>query len=67
MEFQLSYFKPWKMIQWKYYTQYASKSGKLSSAHRTGEGQLSFQSPKKDNAKNVQTTVQVHSSHMLAK
>ena len=25
-------------------TQYASKSGKLSSGHRTGKGQFSFQS-----------------------
>ena len=30
MEFQLTYFKSWKMMLWKYYTQYASKSGKLS-------------------------------------
>ena len=28
---------------WKCYTQYASKSGKLSSGHRTGKGQFSFQ------------------------
>ena len=32
-------------------TQYASKFGKLSSGHRTGKGQFSFQSPKKGNAK----------------
>ena len=31
--------------------QYASKSGKLSSGHRTGKGQVSFQTPKKGNAK----------------
>ena len=35
----------------KCYTQYASKFGKLSSGHRTGKGQFSFQSQKKDNAK----------------
>ena len=28
-------------------TQYASKSGKLSSGHRTGKGQFSFQSQRK--------------------
>ena len=44
MEFQLSYFKSWKMTLWKCCTQYASKFGKLSSGHRTGEGQFSFQS-----------------------
>ena len=31
--------------------QYASKFGKLSSGHRTGKGQFSFQDPKKGNAK----------------
>ena len=37
MEFQLSYFKSWKMTLWKYCNQYTSKSGKLSSGHRTGK------------------------------
>ena len=32
---------------WKCCTQYASKSGKLSSGHRTGKGQFSFQSQRK--------------------
>ena len=32
-------------------TQYASKFEKLSSGHRTGKDQFSFQSPKKGNAK----------------
>ena len=49
MEFQLSYFKSWKMMLWKCCTQYASKFGKLSSGHRTGKGHFSFQ--KKGNAK----------------
>ena len=48
-------------------TQYASKFGKLSSGHRTGKGQFSFQFPKKVMPKNVQTTAQLHSYHMLAK
>ena len=50
MEFQLSYFKSWKMMLWKCCTQYVSKFGKLSSGHRTGKHQFSFQ-PKKGNAK----------------
>ena len=52
MEFQLSYFKSWKMMLWKCCTQYASKFGKLSSGQRTGKCQFSFQSiPKKGNPK----------------
>ena len=42
---------------------YASKFGKLSSGHRTGNGQFSLQSQRKAVPKNVQTTTQVHSSH----
>ena len=38
-----------------------------SSGHRTGKGQFSFQSQRKAMPKNVQTTVQLDSSHMLAK
>ena len=34
---------------------------------RTGHGQFSFQSQRKAMPKNVQTTEQLHSSHMLAK
>ena len=45
----------------------ASKFGKLSSGHRTGKGQFSFQSQRKAMPKNAQTTAQVHSSHMLVK
>ena len=67
MEFQLSYFKSWKMMLWKYCTQYASKLGKLSSGHRTGKGQFSFQSQRKAMPKNVQTTTQLYSSHTLGK
>ena len=35
------------MMLWKCYPQYDSKFGKLSSGHRTGKGQLSFQSQRK--------------------
>ena len=55
MEFQLSYFKSWKMMLWKCYTQYASKLGKLSSGHRTGKGQFSLQSQRKAVPNNAQT------------
>ena len=67
MEFQLSYFKSWKTMLWKCCTQYVSKFGKLSSSHRTGKGQFSFQSQRKAMPKNAQTTMQLHSSHMLVK
>jgi len=38
---------------------------KLSRGHRTGKVQFSFRSQKKAMPKNVQTTIQWHSSHML--
>ena len=58
MESQLSYFKSWKMMLWKCCTQYANKFGKLSSGHRTGTDQFSFQSQRKAIPKNAQTTAQ---------
>ena len=67
IEFQLSYFKYWKMMLWKFCTQYAIKFRKLISGHRTGKGQFSFQCRRKAIPKNVQTTTQLHSSHRLAK
>ena len=47
--------------------QYGSKFAKLSSCHRTGKGQFSFQSQRKAMPKNAQTTAQFYSSPMLAK
>ena len=47
--------------------QYDSKFEKLSSGHRTGKGQFSFQSQRKVMPKNVQTTGQLHSYHTLVK
>ena len=47
--------------------QYASKFGKLSSGQRIGKSQFSFQSQRTAMPKNVQTTVQLHSSHTLTK
>ena len=60
-------FQILKVMLWKCYTQYASKFGKLSSGHRTGKGQFSFQSLRKAMLKNVQTTTKLQSSHVLAK
>ena len=47
--------------------QYASKFRKLSSGHRTGKGQFSFQSQRKALSKSTQSTTQLHSSHTLVK
>ena len=49
-----------KMILLKCCTQYASKFGKLSRGHRTGNGQFSFQFQRKAMSKNVQITIQLH-------
>ena len=62
LEFQLSCFKSSKMMLWKCCTQYVSKFGKLSSGHRTGKGQFSFQSERQAMPKNAQTTAQLQSS-----
>ena len=43
----------------------ASKFGKLSSGHRTGKDQFSFQSQRRALPKNVQITLQLHLIHML--
>ena len=48
-------------------TQYARKFGKLSSGHRIGKGQYSFQYQRKTVSKSVQTMAQLHSFHMLGK
>ena len=60
-------FQILKMMLLKCYIQYASKLGKLSSGHRTGKGQFSFQFQIKVMPKDVQTTTQLHSFHTLAK
>ena len=55
----------------KCYTQYASKFGKLSSGHRTGKGQFSFQSQRKAEPKecsNYYTTALIsHVSKVMVK
>ena len=40
---------------------------KISSGHKSGKGQFSFQSQRKAMPKNDQTTTQLNSSHMLVK
>ena len=68
MEFQLSYFKSWKMILGKCFAQYARKFGKLSSGHRTGKGQSSFQSQRKAMPKNAHTIALIsHASKVMLK
>ena len=39
---------------------------KTNNGYRTGKGQFSFQSQRKAMPKNIQTTMQLHSSHTLA-
>ena len=51
----------------KYRSQYASKFGKLSSGHRTGKGQFSFQFQRRAMPKNVKTIVQFCSFHILVR
>ena len=58
------------MMLWKWGTQYVSKSGKLSSGHRTGKG-VFIPVPKKGNAKdysNYNTTAPIlHPSKVMLK
>ena len=60
-------FQILKMMLLTSCTQYASKFGELSNGHGTGKGQFSFQSQGREMPKNVQTTVQLCSFHMLAR
>ena len=55
------------MLLLKCYIQYINKFGKCNSGHRTEKGQFSFQSQRRAMPKNVQTTVQLHSFHMVAR
>ena len=41
--------------------------GKLSSGHRNGKSQFTFQSQRNAMPKNAQTTAQLHSCHTLVK
>ena len=46
-----------KIILLKYCIQYITKFGKLSSGHRTGKDQFSFQSQRMAMTNNIQTTI----------
>ena len=65
MEFQMSYFKSWKMMLWKCCTQYASKFGKLSSA--TGLEKVSFPSNPKECSNHCTIALISHASKILLK
>ena len=57
-----------KMMLLKCCTQYVSKFGKLSSGHKTGKSQFSFQSQIKAMSKNVQTIALIsHTSKVMFK
>ena len=56
-----------KMILLKYYAKYVNKFEKLSSGHRAGKSQFSFQSQRRKIQKEVQTTVLLSSFHMLGR
>ena len=60
-------FKILKKMLLKCCTQYASKFGKLNSDHKTGKGPFSFPPQRRAMPKNVQTTIQVCSFHMLVR
>ena len=49
---------------WKCCTQYASKFRKLSSGHRTGKAQFSFQSQRKTMPKNARTIIMHNCTHL---
>ena len=61
------YFLPSSFFVDSFAYEFGSKFGKLSSGHRTGKGQFSFQPQRKVMPKNAQTTTQLLSSHTLVK
>ena len=67
MEFQLSYFKSWKMMLESAALNMPANLENSVLWPQTGKGQFSFQSQRKEMPKNAQTTTQLHSSHMLTK
>ena len=54
LEFQLSYFKSWKMMLWNSALNMPANL-ENSNGHKTGKGQFSFQSQRKAIPKNAQT------------
>ena len=56
-----------KIMLQKFCTQNPNKYRKISSVHKTGKDQFSFQFQRKTLPQNLQTTAQLHSSYMQAK
>ena len=65
MEFQLGYFKFLKIKLLKCCSLYPRKFGKLSSDHKTGKGQFSFQSQREAMPKHAQTTALISHANKL--
>ena len=65
MEFQLSYFKSWKMMLWKCCTQDVSKFGKLSMARELEKA--SFHSSPKECSNYYTTALISHASKVMLK
>ena len=61
----INFLRRWVYIEMD--KKWTSKFGKLSSGHRTGKAQFSFQSQRKAVSKNAQTITQLYSSHTLVK
>ena len=57
----------WPHTAWLSFIELDKAVVHLSSGHRTGNGQFSFQSQRKAMPKNAQTTAQLHSSYTLVK
>ena len=66
MEFQLSYFKSYKMMLLKWCNQFVSKFEKAHSGHKSEKCQFPFQLQRRVTPKKIQTTVQLCSLHMLS-
>ena len=49
------------------HTKYTNKFGKLSSGHRSGRGQFSFQFQRRAMPKNIQNTAQLYSFYIVAR
>ena len=65
MEFQLSYFKSWKMMLWKCCTQYATNSE--NSAVATGQEKVSFHSSPKECSNYYTIALISHASKVMLK
>ena len=67
MEFQLSYFKSWKNDAVKVLHSIGQQIWKTQQWPQDWKRSVFIPNPKKGNAKNVQTTTQLHSFHTLVK